>query len=93
MLRYYEALPPREVARRLDVPVETARKITGLADNGDLEHDLQALLEVVGEVAQRAGTALAMFVDVSFPFLNFCRTFLTFPVFSRNTSMPAAASV
>jgi hypothetical protein len=35
----------------------------GLADNGDLEHDLQALLEVVGEVAQRAGTALAMFVD------------------------------
>jgi hypothetical protein len=29
----------------------------GLADNGDLEHDLQALLEVVGAAAQKAGTA------------------------------------
>lgn len=35
----------------------------GLADNGDLEHDLQALLEVVGAAAQGAGTALALFVD------------------------------
>jgi hypothetical protein len=35
----------------------------GLADNGDLEHDLQALLEVVGAAAKRAGTALALFVD------------------------------
>jgi len=35
----------------------------GLADNGDLEHDLQALLEVVGAAAKKAGTALAMFVD------------------------------
>ena len=35
----------------------------GLADNGDLEHDLQALLEVVGEAAAKAGTALAMFID------------------------------
>jgi hypothetical protein len=35
----------------------------GLADNGDLEHDLQALLEVVGAAAQKAGTALALFVD------------------------------
>lgn len=35
----------------------------GLADSGDLEHDLQALLEVVGETAARIGTALAMFVD------------------------------
>src|SRR3989344_4979562 len=35
----------------------------GLADNGDLEHDLQALLEVTGAAAQKAGTALAMFVD------------------------------
>ncbi len=35
----------------------------GLADNGDLEHDLQALLEVAGEAAQKAHTALAMFVD------------------------------
>jgi hypothetical protein len=35
----------------------------GLADNGDLEHDLQALLEAAGAAAQRAGTALVMFVD------------------------------
>lgn len=35
----------------------------GLADNGDLEHDLQALLETAGAAAQKAGTALAMFVD------------------------------
>ena len=35
----------------------------GLADNGDLEHDLQALLEIVGEAAAAADTALAMFVD------------------------------
>jgi hypothetical protein len=35
----------------------------GLADNGDLEHDLQALLEAAGAAAQKAGTALAMFVD------------------------------
>jgi len=35
----------------------------GLADNGDLEHDLQALLEVVGIAAREAGTAMAMFID------------------------------
>jgi hypothetical protein len=35
----------------------------GLADNGDLEHDLQALLEAAGAAAQAAGTVLAMFVD------------------------------
>jgi AAA ATPase domain len=35
----------------------------GLADNGDLEHDLQALLEEVGRAAQSAGTALVMFID------------------------------
>lgn len=35
----------------------------GLADNGDLEHDLQALLEVTGAAEKQAGTALAMFVD------------------------------
>lgn len=35
----------------------------GLADNGDLEHDLQALLEVTGDAAKKAGTALALFVD------------------------------
>jgi len=35
----------------------------GLADNGDLEHDLQALLEAAGAAAKQAGTALALFVD------------------------------
>ena len=35
----------------------------GLADNGDLEHDLQALLETVGEAAKASGTALVMFID------------------------------
>ena len=35
----------------------------GLADNGDLEHDLQALLEAAGEAAKAAGTALAVFID------------------------------
>ena len=35
----------------------------GLADNGDLEHDLQALLEAVGAAARKAGTALVLFVD------------------------------
>jgi predicted transcriptional regulator len=35
----------------------------GLADNGDLEHDLQALLEAAGEAARQAGTAMALFVD------------------------------
>jgi AAA ATPase domain len=35
----------------------------GLADNGDLELDLQALLEAAGLAAQKADTALAIFVD------------------------------
>jgi predicted transcriptional regulator len=35
----------------------------GLADNGDLEHDLQALLESAGQAAHKAGTAMAVFVD------------------------------
>lgn len=35
----------------------------GLADNGDLEHDLQALLETAGVAAQEARTALVMFID------------------------------
>jgi hypothetical protein len=35
----------------------------GLADNGDLEHDLQALLESAGEAAKSGGTCLAMFID------------------------------
>ena len=35
----------------------------GLADNGDLEHDLQALLEAAGRAAQADGTALLIFID------------------------------
>lgn len=35
----------------------------GLADNGDLEHDLQALLETAGAAAKKAGTALVIFID------------------------------
>jgi len=35
----------------------------GLADNGDLEHDLQALMETVGDAARSAGTALVLFID------------------------------
>lgn len=35
----------------------------GLADNGDLEHDLQALFEQVGWAAKAAGTAEAIFID------------------------------
>ena len=35
----------------------------GLADNGDLELDLQALLEVSGAAVASAGTGLALFVD------------------------------
>lgn len=35
----------------------------GLADNGDLELDLQALFEATGDVARGAGTAIAIFID------------------------------
>jgi hypothetical protein len=35
----------------------------GLADNGDLEHDLQALLEAAGTAAHEGNTALALFID------------------------------
>jgi hypothetical protein len=35
----------------------------GLADNGDLEHDLQALIEAAGEAAKSGDTALAIFID------------------------------
>lgn len=35
----------------------------GLADNGDLEHDLQDLLETTGAAAEAGETALALFVD------------------------------
>lgn len=35
----------------------------GLADNGDLESDLQDLLEAVGQAAKAANTSMVMFVD------------------------------
>lgn len=35
----------------------------GLADNGDLEHDLPVLIGAVGEAAAAAQTALVMFID------------------------------
>ena len=35
----------------------------GLADAGDLDHDLQALLAAAGEAAKAAGTALVLFID------------------------------
>ena len=35
----------------------------GLADNGDLETDLQALFEVVGSAAKAGATCMALFVD------------------------------
>lgn len=35
----------------------------GLADNGDLEHDLQALLEAAGRAARAGDTALLLFID------------------------------
>lgn len=35
----------------------------GLADNGDLEQDLVALLEVVGEAAKADDTAVVLFID------------------------------
>jgi hypothetical protein len=35
----------------------------GLADNGNLEQDLLALLEAAGVAANQAGTALILFID------------------------------
>lgn len=35
----------------------------GLADNGDLENDLQDLLQVVGEAADKGDTAMVLFID------------------------------
>lgn len=35
----------------------------GLADNGDLDHDLLVVLESAGHAAQRAGRGLAIFLD------------------------------
>ena len=46
----------------IEVGVDLAPE-AGLADNGDLEQDLQALLEAVGTATQKAGTALIIFID------------------------------
>ena len=46
----------------IEVGLDFAPEV-GLADNGDLEQDLQALLEVTGLAAEKAETALVLFVD------------------------------
>lgn len=48
----------KDIEVGLDYPPEP-----GLADNGDLEVDLSALLEQVGTAAKEAGTAVAVFID------------------------------
>jgi hypothetical protein len=48
--------------RDIEVGVDYEPK-PGLADNGDLEHDLQALLESAGEATRSASTALILFID------------------------------
>lgn len=35
----------------------------GLADNGDLEHDLQDLMQAMGEAAEAAGSGVAVLID------------------------------
>jgi hypothetical protein len=48
----------KDISVGIDVEPEA-----GLADNGDLEHDLQVLLELIGEAAKAAGTAVGIFID------------------------------
>lgn len=48
----------KDISVGIDVEPEA-----GLADNGDLEHDLQVLLELIGEAAKVAGTAVGIFID------------------------------
>ena len=50
--------PPPELVGR-----EVLRPEAGLADNGDLEQDLPALLETVGLAAQRADTEVGPLPD------------------------------
>lgn len=40
-----------------------AKPQPGLADNGDLQHDLTDLLEATGHAAVQAGTAIGIFID------------------------------
>ncbi len=46
----------------LEVSLDLAPE-AGLADNGDLEQDLPALLEVVGEAARSDNSAVVLFID------------------------------
>ncbi len=70
LLRYYEERPPREVAARLDVPVETARtrikrglaKLRGMLDeqhDGDRRAWTAALAPLAGLTTKAAATAVA----------------------------------
>ena len=47
----------------IELTLPEAQPEPGLADSGDLEHDLSALLEAAGAAAQQAGSALALFID------------------------------
>jgi hypothetical protein len=47
----------------IEVTLPEAQPEAGLADSGDLEHDLTALLEAAGFAAHGAGSALALFID------------------------------
>lgn len=59
---FVSALKPKVSYGDIEVGIDFAPE-PGLADNGDLEHDLQALLEATGQAARAAHTVLAMFVD------------------------------
>ncbi len=48
--------------RDIDVGIDFDRE-PGLADNGDLEHDLAALFEACGEAAKAGDTIIAIFAD------------------------------
>ena len=64
LLRLSRNQQAKELAQRgLRALAGFAKGLKILADNGDLEQDLPALLEAVARSAQSAGTALAMFID------------------------------
>lgn len=57
LLRFYEGLPPREIAARLDVPVETVRSRLrrGLAElRGDLDRRREGWAALLAPLARRA---------------------------------------
>jgi subtilisin family serine protease len=56
------AICPNCTLYRLDVGIDREPE-AGLADNGDLEQDLPALLAAAGAAAREAGTALVLFID------------------------------